>query len=223
MFDRYTKGIYNSASEMLSAGFGAEPPTTTSDRWFTILNMIASAVFLALLVGNVTTVMTGLDSSGRMFKEKIDEVQQYILYKDLDASLKQRILNYFEFKYSKGKLFDEHKILSELNGPLRKQISMHNCKSLILKVPFFRDAGDAFISNVVTILKVNHFLPGDKVIEEDTSGDEMVSSFPLKWLPFKYMPVGVLFLSFGIAVKLKWMEPPHSHSFFSHFFRRHKT
>ncbi|KAJ3194278.1 hypothetical protein HK101_003086 [Irineochytrium annulatum] len=150
-FDRYTMGFYGSAAEMLSAG----------------------AVFLALLVGNVTTVMTGLDSSGRMYKEKIDEVQQYISYKDLDQGLRNRILSYFEYKYSKGKLFDEAKILQELNAPLRMQISMHNCKFLILKVPFFRDAGDAFISSVVTVLKVNHFLAGDVVIEEDTCGEEM--------------------------------------------------
>ncbi|KAJ3321101.1 Potassium/sodium hyperpolarization-activated cyclic nucleotide-gated channel 4 [Blyttiomyces sp. JEL0837] len=173
IIDRYTTGFYNSAAEMLSSGFGSEAPLTTRQRWFTVMNMIVSAMSLALLVGNVTTVMTGLDSSGRMFKEKIDEVQQYILYKDLDYDLKRRILSYFEFKYSKGKLFDEGRILTELNQPLRKQISLHNCKSLILKVPFFRDAGDAFISNVVTILKINHFLPGDLVIEEDTSGDEM--------------------------------------------------
>ncbi|KAJ3100589.1 Potassium/sodium hyperpolarization-activated cyclic nucleotide-gated channel 4 [Phlyctochytrium planicorne] len=171
--ERYTYGVYSSAGEMLSAGFGVKPPVTVRDRWLTILNMLISSGFLALLVANITTVLTNLDSSGRMFKEKIDEVQQYISYKDLGQDLRGRILSYFEYKYSKGKLFDEGRILSELNAPLRKKISMHNCKALILKVPFFRDAGDAFIASVVTVLKVNHFLQGDFVIEEDTFGDEM--------------------------------------------------
>ncbi|KAJ3210099.1 Potassium/sodium hyperpolarization-activated cyclic nucleotide-gated channel 2 [Dinochytrium kinnereticum] len=159
---RFTYGVYSSASEMLSSGFGSTPPSSSRDRWFTIFNMILGAVFLALLVASVTTMLSSLDSSGRMFREKLDEVQQYMLYKKLDEDLRKQIISYFEFKYSKAKLFDEAKILSELNGPLRM-------------VPFFRDAGDAFISSVVTMLKVNHFLAGDHIISEDTSGEEMVA------------------------------------------------
>ncbi len=50
---------------------------------------------------------------------------------------------------------------------------MHNCKSLILKVPFFRDGDNSFISQIVLALEINHFLAGDVVIEMGSSGDEM--------------------------------------------------
>ncbi|KAJ3294725.1 Potassium/sodium hyperpolarization-activated cyclic nucleotide-gated channel 4 [Borealophlyctis nickersoniae] len=172
-WDRYTLGFYSSASEMFTAGFGAKPPATTTKRWLTVLNIIFSAAFEAVLVGHVSTFLISLDTSGRMFKEKLDEVNQYIAYKGLDANLKRRVLNYYEFKYSSGKYFNEESILTELNNPLRQQISLHNCRSLILKVPFFRDGDNAFINSVVTILEINHYLSGDVVIEEATSGEEM--------------------------------------------------
>lgn len=124
----------------------------------------------------------------------MDEVSQYITYKELDWNLRTRILEYYQYKYDGGKYFDEKKIMTELNSPLRQvcclpasclmfsqpfepainqSILMHNCKNLILKVPFFRDGDNSFISQVVLALEVNHFLPQDTVIEIGSSGDEM--------------------------------------------------
>ena len=50
----------------------------------------------------------------------MDEVNQYIVYKGLDWNLRTRILEYFQHKYSGGKYFDERKIMTELNMPLRQ-------------------------------------------------------------------------------------------------------
>ncbi|KAI9203342.1 uncharacterized protein BJ171DRAFT_600195 [Polychytrium aggregatum] len=172
-FERYTFGFYCSVAEMLSAGFGALPPGTPSERWVTIFNMISSSILLAVLVGNISSVMIGLDSSGRKFRERIDEVNQYAAYKGLDPSAKQRVLEYYEFKYTNGKFFDENTILSDLNASIRKSICLHNSRQLIVNFAFFRDADETFINSVVTALRINHFLPGDYVIEVGTIGEEM--------------------------------------------------
>ena len=103
----------------------------------------------------------------------MDEVSQYIVYKGLDWDLRNRILEFYQYKYSGGKYFDEKTIMTELSIPLRQSILMHNCKNLILKVPFFRDGDNGFIAQVVLALEVNHFLPGDTVIEIGSTGDEM--------------------------------------------------
>ncbi|KAI8813156.1 hypothetical protein BJ742DRAFT_866062 [Cladochytrium replicatum] len=173
LFAKYAFRLYNTAAEMLAAGFGAETPVNTVTRLVTILNMIVCSVFVAVLVGNVSAFMIGLDSSGRLFKEKLDEVNQYMAYKGLDSATRQRVIEYYEFKYAKRKYFDEDKILKELNAPIRKRISLHNCRSLILRVPFFSKADNGFIGSIVRVLQLNHFLAGDVVLEEGTSGEEM--------------------------------------------------
>ncbi len=50
----------------------------------------------------------------------MDEVSQYITYKELDWGLRTRILEYYQYKYAGGKYFDEKKIMTELNIPLRQ-------------------------------------------------------------------------------------------------------
>jgi signal-transduction protein with cAMP-binding, CBS, and nucleotidyltransferase domain len=50
---------------------------------------------------------------------------------------------------------------------------MKECRPLILKVPFFKNADNGFLAQVVMILKLVYFLPGDVVIEKGTAGDLM--------------------------------------------------
>ena len=94
-----------------------------------VISLLVSATFLAVFIGNVSAFMIGLDryiinadkiSSGKRFHEILDEVNQYITYKGFGEKLRQRIMQYYHFKYSGGKFFDENRILSELNHPLRQ-------------------------------------------------------------------------------------------------------
>jgi hypothetical protein len=118
-FGAYTLHFWTSATEMLNAGCGAVPPIVTLDRWLKVVNMICNCTLVALFVGNISSFMIGLDSSGRQFNEQLEQVSQYINYKGLGRELKKKILDYYQLKYSKGKYFDESKILAELNHPLR--------------------------------------------------------------------------------------------------------
>ena len=50
---------------------------------------------------------------------------------------------------------------------------MRECRALVIQVPFFKGADNGFISQVVMILKPEHYLSGDVVIEKGTAGDLM--------------------------------------------------
>jgi hypothetical protein len=57
----YSAAVFSAAGEMLANGWGSEIPTTTLDRWLKVINMMISAVFLALFIGNISALMIGLD------------------------------------------------------------------------------------------------------------------------------------------------------------------
>ncbi|KAJ3329993.1 Potassium voltage-gated channel sub H member 7, partial [Kappamyces sp. JEL0680] len=60
-WDQYSFLVFAAAAEMLANGWGVPLPTNTKDRWLKILNMIVSALFLALFIGNISAFMIGLD------------------------------------------------------------------------------------------------------------------------------------------------------------------
>jgi CRP-like cAMP-binding protein len=169
----YITSFFESASIMFSAAWGVTPPMDTYERWPKVINMLMSTFLYALFTANITAFMVRLDSSGRLFSEKLEEVNQYLQYKGVGRDVHERIIKYFRFKYSQGKYFDQDRILGELNEPLRVAISMRECRSLIMSVPFFKDADQQFVSQVVTLLRIHHYLEDDLILERDTTGDQM--------------------------------------------------
>ena len=173
LMDRYTYSFFSSFAETIADGFAAEQPRVTVDRWLKMFNMFFGALITASLIGNVSDLIIHMDSSGRSFNEKLEEVTQFIEYKGYNADIKRRILAYYHLKYDKGKYFSESKIIDELNPPLRRHLALQDCEEIVLKVPFFKEADSFFISQIVLILKLEHYLPGDLIIQEGDYGDSM--------------------------------------------------
>ncbi|KAJ3071194.1 hypothetical protein HDU98_005676 [Podochytrium sp. JEL0797] len=94
-------------------------PTDPFEQVFSIIAALVGAVLYAILVGTISSFSFGLDSSGRRYKEKIDEVHEYMTYRKLSEPIKVKVRQYYELKY-KGKYFDEDAILNEMNESLKQ-------------------------------------------------------------------------------------------------------
>ncbi|KAI8915594.1 hypothetical protein EDD86DRAFT_267935 [Gorgonomyces haynaldii] len=171
--EKYVSALFYAASETFSASWGVPEPTSTVERGFKIVNFIICALLEGVFVGNIASFMIGLDSSGRLFTEKMEELDEYISYKKFPKELADRVRAYFHFKYSDSKYFDEDRIIRELSDPLKQSISLRECEALVVKVPFFKGAEIQFIKQLVLKMKLKIFLAEDKLIEEGSVGDEM--------------------------------------------------
>ncbi|KNC99242.1 uncharacterized protein SPPG_05498 [Spizellomyces punctatus DAOM BR117] len=152
-------------------------PTTALEQWTTIICCLVGALLYASLVGTISSFSFGLDSSGRMYKQKMDEVNEYMAYKNLGDTLKRKVRSFFQLKY-RGKYFDEASILKELNDSLRQEITIHNCRDLIAKVNFLsRNVGDGrdldFLGRIANALKAVYYIKGDTIFEQGKVGNEM--------------------------------------------------
>ncbi|KAJ3056908.1 Potassium voltage-gated channel sub H member 7, partial [Quaeritorhiza haematococci] len=66
-------------------------PTEAFEQWATIAAVMIGAILYASLVGTISSFSFGLDSSGRLYKQKMDEVNEYMAYKNLDDGLKAKV------------------------------------------------------------------------------------------------------------------------------------
>ncbi|XP_070206329.1 potassium/sodium hyperpolarization-activated cyclic nucleotide-gated channel 1-like [Littorina saxatilis] len=170
--EQYTWALFKALSHMLCIGYGRFPPQNMSDTWLTILSMLSGATCYALFLAHTTTLIQSFDTSRRLYNEKFKQVEEYMIYRKLPRSLRQRITDYYEHRYQ-GKMFDEHTILSELNECLHYEVVNHNCRSLVASVPFFTNADPSFVSEVVSKLRFEVYQPGDYIIKEGTMGTQM--------------------------------------------------
>ncbi|CAL1261156.1 unnamed protein product [Larinioides sclopetarius] len=170
--EQYSWALFKAMSHMLCIGYGRFPPQSLTDMWLTLLSMISGATCYALFLGHTTNLIQSLDSSRRQYREKLKQVEEYMAYRKLPRQLRHRITTYFEHRYQ-GKFFNEEEILSELSERLREDVINYNCRSLVASVPFFANADQNFVNDVVTKLKYEVFQPGDIIIKEGTLGTKM--------------------------------------------------
>ncbi|KAJ3341120.1 anaphase-promoting complex subunit Hcn1 [Entophlyctis luteolus] len=131
----------------------------------------------ATLVGLISSAAISYDASGRLYRQKIDELTEYLHWKNIDNATKQKLLNYYEFKY-KGKYFEERSLLADMNESLRRELASITCKQLIEKVPFLKrsmnDGRDAlYLGKIATALIPAHFVVGDMIINQGEQATEM--------------------------------------------------
>ncbi|KAL7669052.1 hypothetical protein ACOME3_009723 [Neoechinorhynchus agilis] len=169
---QYTLALFKALSHMLSIGYGRFPPQSYSDMWLTMLSMIVESTSYATTIGHVSALVQSFDNSGRLYNEKIRQIEEYMVWRKLPRQLRSRIMEYYEHRYQ-GKMFDENRILNELSHRLFLDVVNHNCRSLVASVPFFANADQNFIDNIITKLEFEMFQPGDVIILAGSVGEKM--------------------------------------------------
>ncbi|KAJ3189697.1 hypothetical protein HK101_008756 [Irineochytrium annulatum] len=174
-FDQYVWALFNSVSNTFPVtGYKA---TDTVEQALSILAVFIGAVLYAALVGTISSFSLGRDASGRKFKEKLDEVNEFMEEKQLPSDVRRRVRQYYALKYH-GKYFDKTSIMSELNKSLRQEIAIHNLRGLLSRVPFLRreekdGRDDVFLGRVAEVLKAEYFMDGDIVLAQGEYGNDM--------------------------------------------------
>ena len=104
---------------MLCIGFGRWPPQNVTEVWLTIISMMVGATFYALFIGNMSTLLLSIDSSGRLYNERLNQVEEYMRYRKIPQDLRTRVQEFYELRFRK-KFFNEEAILQELSQGLRE-------------------------------------------------------------------------------------------------------
>lgn len=73
--EQYSWALFKAISHMLCIGFGRWPPQNITEAWLTIVSMMVGATFYALFIGNMSTLLLSIDSSGRLYNEKVSHIK----------------------------------------------------------------------------------------------------------------------------------------------------
>ncbi|KAI9329858.1 cyclic nucleotide-binding-like protein [Obelidium mucronatum] len=152
-------------------------PETVWEQLITMFFVVFGGLLYAILVGLISSAAFCYDASGRLYRQKIDELSEYLHWKNIDDKTKQKLLSYYEFKY-KGKYFEERNLLPDMNESLRRELASITCKQLIEKVPFLKremkDGRDQiYLGKIATALVPIQFIAGDTIVSQGEQATEM--------------------------------------------------
>ncbi|ORY39904.1 camp-binding domain-like protein [Rhizoclosmatium globosum] len=152
-------------------------PETVAEQIATLIFISVGAVLYAILIGLISSAAISFDAPGKLYRQKIDELTEYISWKNIDKKTSKKLLQYYDLKY-RGKYFEETTILAGLNNSLQREVASINCRKLIEKVPFLeRSVGDGrddiFLGKLAMALVPVCYLAGDFIFNQGEKSTEM--------------------------------------------------
>ncbi|XP_075449031.1 potassium/sodium hyperpolarization-activated cyclic nucleotide-gated channel 3-like isoform X2 [Ascaphus truei] len=171
--EQYSYSVLRAISQMMSIGYGTkEIPGDLTEMWIVMMSMICGSLGYGTVIAQVSAIVTNADQATKVYREKINQLTEYMASRKIPKDLCRRIMNYFDARYQ-GKWFDEMEILNNISEPLKEEILNHLCTSLVRKVPLFQYCDVNFLNTIVVHLKYELFQANDVIFKEGSYGDRM--------------------------------------------------
>ena len=131
------------------------------------------ALFYALLISNITSIISSMSMASRHFEEKVQRVQDYMRAKNLPSDLRDRVREYYNLRYKQGKMFDEAQILSELTPSLREEVKAFEARDLLHKVPLLMASPKEIGAKICAHVRICITFPDECLIHEGHHGESL--------------------------------------------------
>eukprot|EP00002_Diphylleia_rotans_P021030 TRINITY_DN4088_c0_g1_i2.p1 TRINITY_DN4088_c0_g1~~TRINITY_DN4088_c0_g1_i2.p1 ORF type:complete len:256 (-),score=55.03 TRINITY_DN4088_c0_g1_i2:243-1010(-) len=114
-----------------------------------------------------------MDRTQARFRERLQGVDEFLRYRRIPREMKIKIKEYYQRVWFLNQGMDERDILSDLPRDLQTEVALHVHRTLLQKVPLFREAGEAFIRALALRIKPELCPPEDFIFREGEPGAEM--------------------------------------------------
>lgn len=114
-----------------------------------------------------------VSKSGSQYDEKIHQIVQYSLSNKLPHYLKNKILDFFRYKFQK-RFFDEQKINNGMSSHLQHELKMHHFYNLMISLNWYSFLTVQAAEDILLQTEQEYFLPNDVIMQ------------PGKKIPFIY-------------------------------------
>eukprot|EP00638_Chattonella_subsalsa_P012254 CAMPEP_0117795248 /NCGR_PEP_ID=MMETSP0948-20121206/11185_1 /TAXON_ID=44440 /ORGANISM="Chattonella subsalsa, Strain CCMP2191" /LENGTH=746 /DNA_ID=CAMNT_0005626147 /DNA_START=15 /DNA_END=2255 /DNA_ORIENTATION=- len=169
----YLLTLYWAFTTLTTVGYGDITAYLPGEIAWTVFVMICGTSLFGYIIGNVASVMTHVDETAVLIKNKIQSVTAYMRYRQFPPTIVNKIRRHYEYSWKRTQVYNEEEILSELPTTVRTEVALYIHQQTIMKVPFLRDLGEDVVPMLVHKLKPILASPRDVIIKEDYFGEEM--------------------------------------------------
>ena len=174
--EQYAWALFKALCAMLMLGFEGPPFTNVTcgardlwcptEHWTVLVCLWIGAIFYALLVSSMTSIIASMNIARRQYEEKLAQVHEHMSFKKLPSALRDRVRQYFELKYSDGMVFEEETILADLTPNLQREIRRCLSSARLLKVPFIKSSPKLLMERVATCVEPLIVFADEVVVHE---------------------------------------------------------
>ena len=170
VFETYTRALYWAITTLTTVGYGDITPETVGQQYYTMMVMIAGVGSYGYVIGNVASFLANMDLVKAGYRKKMEEITAFLNYRSVPPELQQRVHEYYEHLWESRLGHDEESVLNDIPNPLKTDLALYMRQDLIKKVPFFAEASESLLRDLVMALRPRVYLPGTDIIRKGDMG-----------------------------------------------------
>ncbi|GAX84236.1 hypothetical protein CEUSTIGMA_g11659.t1 [Chlamydomonas eustigma] len=172
-FQSYVYSLYWAMVTMTTVGYGDITPTNAVEMIVCMFVIGVGASMFAYFIGSLSRAIATVDSRQAFLEKKNAAVAEFCMLRRVPLNLSESIKEFYHYTLPYEMHESETAIIAGLPLNLRTQLVMHMYKEALEKVPMFKGKQPAFITSLVTHLKMEHYSPGDVIVRQGDVGHEM--------------------------------------------------
>ncbi|XP_014218369.1 potassium/sodium hyperpolarization-activated cyclic nucleotide-gated channel 1-like [Copidosoma floridanum] len=148
------------------------PVTTTEDMIMNFVLAVFGKIGFIYLLSQFLQLMSTFQSSEKERLKLMQQLQEYMQYKELSRVTQKRLMVYCNYWYKKNFNRDRH-ILNQVSEPLREQLVFHNYKKLLETVDLFKFLPESAVIQLVNYVKPEIYLASDVIVKSGSQGEHL--------------------------------------------------
>ncbi|KAB0795056.1 hypothetical protein PPYR_11895 [Photinus pyralis] len=140
--------------------------------YFVLCFLTFGVIFKMFIYAEILHMVNTNLSVNNKYEHFMNQLHEFIRYKQLPENMKQRILLFYKFKFENN-YYKEDDILESLSENLQQDIILQNCQGFIEKVEYFRNLPTNLLLSLVKCMKSEIFISGDQIVKAGTPGNGM--------------------------------------------------
>ena len=182
--EQYLASFYWTIATMLAVGYGDMHATNETEQLYSIFAQLVGAIAFGAVIGTVTLLVESSDPHGRVRKEKMDELTQYLVERNLPAPMRKITREAQAFYFARRSVFAEADILANLPSSMYADVVHALYKDCAQRVLFLRHEDRLFVAAVLGCLKPFAVAAAGDVISEqfDIAEEVMFIEHGAAWM-----------------------------------------
>ncbi|KAH0711313.1 hypothetical protein KY289_007272 [Solanum tuberosum] len=170
LWTRYTTSMYFAIVTMATVGYGDIHAVNLREMIFVMIYVSFDMILSAYLIGNMTALIVKGSKTER-YRDKMTDLLKYMNRNRLGRDIRNQIKGHLRLQYESA--YTDAAVLQDIPISIRAKISQNLYQSYIENVPLFKGCSSEFISQVVTRVHEEFFLPGEVIMEQGNVVDQL--------------------------------------------------